>query len=507
MDTEVVEAYDLAALNAGNRGLSLGAPAVETRVSTILARMTLGQKLRQLHGTSLQPVGHLYRTPAEPSLGVPGLAMVDGPRGVSAGVATTFPVAMGRGASWDPELERRVGRAIALEARAYGANVLLAPAVNLLRHPAWGRAQETYGEDPLHVGRMAVGFIAGAQNHLVASVKHFALNSIENTRFEVDVRVAASTLHEVYLSQFRIAVTEAHVGSVMTAYNRVNGHYCAENPVLVRETLKGAWGFLGFVESDWVFGTRSTVGSALAGLDMEMPQANYYGPPLRAAVERGRVPMAIVDDAVRRVLRVKLAFALDRDEPVSTAVIECPAHSELALEAAHKSLVLLKNERDILPFVPSQLTRVAVVGRLADLENTGDRGSSIVRSSVVTTVLSGVRDHLPDVCVDHIGRDVLDAPARACLSAVDVAILVVGLDYRDEGENIPFNEGGGDRDTLRLSRAQETLIDQVRKLVPRTVVVLIGGSAIEVRPWVDAVPALLLAWYPGSLGGEAAESQ
>lgn len=503
MEREIVEAYDLRALNEGNRGRRLSDSAVEGRVDVLLSQLSLAQKLAQLHGTSIQPVDDLYLTPGEPALGIPPFKMVDGPRGARAGLATTFPVAMARGATWDPELERRVGLAIALEAKAHGANVLLAPAVNLLRHPGWGRAQETYGEDPLHIGRMAVGFIGGAQNHLVASVKHFALNSIENTRFEVDVKVDPVTLHEVYLPHFRMSVVDAHVGSVMTAYNKVNGLYCAENPALVRDILKRSWGFRGFVESDWIFGTRSTVESALAGLDIEMPQANYYGRKLREAVERGSVPMAVIDDAVRRVLRVKLAFGLERDEPVSKDVIECHEHTELALEVAHKSIVLLKNAERTLPFDPAALSRVAVVGRLADLENTGDRGSSAVKSTIVTTVLAGVADHVPHAQLEHVGSDVLDAGARARIASCEVAVVVAGLDYRDEGENIPFIEGGGDRASLRLPAAQETLIREVSGLVARTVVVLIGGSAIEVRSWVDSVPALVMAFYPGMLGGEA----
>jgi len=503
MEIEIVEAYDLLALNEGNRGKRLDDPGIEARVEVLLSQLTLTQKMSQLHGTSIQPVEDLYVTPGEPALGIPPFKMVDGPRGARAGIATTFPVAMARGATWDPALERRVGLAIAREARAHGANVLLAPAVNLLRHPAWGRAQETYGEDPLHVGRMAVGFIGGAQNYLVASVKHFALNSIENTRFEVDVRVDPVTLHEVYLPHFRMSVHDAHVGSVMTAYNKVNGLYCAENPALVRDILKGRWGFRGFVESDWVFGTRSTVASALSGLDIEMPQANYYGRKLLEAVERGQVPLNVIDDAVRRVLRVKLAFGLEQMEPVSKDVLECHEHAELALGVAHKSIVLLKNAQQVLPLEASTLERVCVVGRLANLENTGDRGSSAVKSSVVTTVLSGIVDHLPKAEVEHHGSDTLDARARARIRHSQVAVVVVGLDYRDEGENIPFLEGGGDRVSLRLPAAQENLVREVAALAPCTIVVMIGGSAIEVRPWVDQVPALLMAFYPGMLGGEA----
>src|SRR5688572_16234907 len=195
-EPEVVEAFDPAALNEGNRGKGLRDEGLDARIEPLLARMTLAQKAELMHGASITAVNDLYLTCEDKSTGLPPFKMVDGPRGVRAGVATTFPVAMARGASWDLSLEARVGEAIALEARARGANVLLAPAVNLLRHPGWGRAQETYGEDPLHVGRLGFAFVAGAQRHLIASVKHFALNSIENSRFEVDVQVDARALPE-----------------------------------------------------------------------------------------------------------------------------------------------------------------------------------------------------------------------------------------------------------------------------------------------------------------------
>jgi beta-glucosidase len=350
---------------------------------------------------------------------------------------------------------------------------------------------------------MAVGFIAGAQQHLIASVKHLAANSIENTRFEVDVTLDARTLHEIYLPHFRASVVDAHVGSVMTAYNKVNGRYCAENCVLLRDILRGQWGFRGFVESDWIFGTRSTLASLQAGLDIEMPHANYYGRPLAEALRRGDVPERLIDEAVRRILRTKLAFGLDRPTPIDPGLVECDAHMELALEVAHKSIVLLKNDGDLLPLPETADQRLCVVGSLSDLENTGDRGSSMVRSSFVTTPLAGIRDHLPGARIDAIPRDELAAHEHALVEAADAVVVVVGLNYRDEGENIPFNEGGGDRTRLRLSDRQEQLIREVTRLNPRTVVVMLGGSAIEVRPWLDDVPALLMAFYPGMLGGEA----
>ena len=225
--------------------------------------------------------------------------------------------------------------------------MLLAPTINILRHPRWGRAQETYGEDTFHLGRMGVGFVRGAQQHVIASAKHFAANSIEDTRFVVDVTVDERSLREVYLPHFRIAVQQGHVGSVMSAYNQVNGHYCAENSHLLHDILKGDWGFQGFVESDWILGTHSTVPSAIAGLDIEMPFAVYFGQALVDAVNGGGVPEASIDAAVRRILRAKLCFRLDTDPPVANpGLVESPAHVDLALEVARKSIVLLKNDGD-----------------------------------------------------------------------------------------------------------------------------------------------------------------
>ena len=280
------------------------AAAVERRVDDILAVMTLDEKIDQMHGSGFSDGA--WRTPDNARLGIPGFAMIDGPRGVQllAGDATSFPVAMARGATWDVALEERVGEAIGTEARAKGTSVLLAPTLNLLRHPRWGRAQETYGEDPLHLGRMGVAFIRGAQRHVIATAKHYALNSIEDTRLVVDVRVDERALREVYLPQFRMAVQQGHVAAVMTAYNRVNGQYCAENYHLLHEILDGDWGFAGFVMSDWFVGTRSTLLSAWAGLDIEMPVPVYYDDTLAAAVEGGAISLWVIDDAVRRTLRL-----------------------------------------------------------------------------------------------------------------------------------------------------------------------------------------------------------
>ncbi len=509
-DPPQVIAFDGEAIAEGNRGLLCDDAAIDARVETILQTMTLEQKVAQMHGASLLPSDDLYEAGGIPELGVPALRMVDGPRGVRAGSATAFPVGIARGATWDPALEKRVGEAIALEARAKGANVLLAPTINLLRHPGWGRSQETYSEDPMHMGALAVGFTSGAQRHLIASAKHFAVNSIEDTRFEVDVTVDERTLRELYLPHFRRVVDEAAVGSVMSAYNSVNGAYCSENAPLLRDILRGEWGFRGFVESDWVLGVHSTIDAALAGLDVEMPASFYFGAPLVSAVDKGELAQEVIDDAVRRILRTSLCFGLDRidDEPVDAALVEGPDHRALAREVAIAGAVLLKNEADALPLegeAGEPLASIAMVGALAEVANLGDRGSSAVTPSAASTPLAGLQGlaQARGTSVLPVPRDVLSDEDRATIAGADAAVVVVGLTWEDEGEAIPMQEGGGDRDDLRLRPEQEALILEVAAIQARTVVVLEGGGAILVRPWIDEVPALLLPWYPGMEGGEA----
>jgi beta-glucosidase len=474
------------------------AAAVERRVDDLLAQMTLDEKIEQMHGSGFSD--GMWRTPANERLGLPGFGMLDGPRGVSllAGEATSFPVAAARGATWDPALEERVGEAIGAEMRAKGASVLLAPTLNLLRHPRWGRAQETYGEDPLQIGRMGVGFIRGAQRHVVATAKHYALNSIEDTRLVVDVRVDERTLREIYLPHFRMAVQEGHVGAVMAAYNKVNGQYCAENYHLLHEILKDDWGFPGFVMSDWFVGTRSTLISAWAGLDVEMPVPVYYGDPLEASVEGGAVPPWVVDEAVRRILRTMLCFRLDSDPPVPAPdVVQSPAHLDLALEVARKSIVLLRNAGATLPL--DGVASLAVVGDQADTPSLGDTGSSVVTPSFAISPLEGIRARARGTTVTHVAGPPLAADDRTAVAAADAAIVFVSLGSADEGEG---SRESGDRFGLGLAPEQDALIAEVAALNPRTVVVLEGGSAITM-PWLDDVGAVLMAWYPGQLGGEA----
>ena len=476
---------------------------MEALVSDLLADMTLAEKLDQMHGIWLLPVDGLWRTAENERLGIPGFGMVDGPRGVGAmaGTATAFPVGMARGATWDRELEERVGEAMGREVRAKGGSVLLAPTINILSHPRCGRAQETYGEDPLHLGHMGVAFIRGAQRHVVASAKHFALNNIENTRYWVNVSVDERTLREIYLPHFRMAVKEGHVGSVMSAYNRVNGYYCSGNFPLLGRILKDEWGFKGFVESDWVFGTWSSVESALAGLDIEMPAPIFYGNRLFAAVEAGAVPEETIDEAVRRILRVKYCFDLDTNPPErDPEEVATEEHAALALEVARKAIVLLKND-GALPLDRRAIESVVVVGGLADTPNHGDNGSSSVAPPYVVTPLEGIRNRAGGVRVDYVVGNPLSEDDRAVIMAAGAAVVVAGLTAEEEGEGIV--PGTGDRVNLRLPAEQEQLIAAVADLNPRTIIVLEGGSVITLETWLARVEAVLMAWYPGQEGGNA----
>jgi beta-glucosidase len=251
------------------------------RAEDLLAQLSLEEKLKMMDGDTplwagfIEMMGggyadHPWPAGAVPRLGIPGILFADGPRGVILQGATTFPVSMARGASWDVELEERIGDVIGRELRALGGNFFGGICINLLRHPAWGRAQETYGEDPYHLGEFGAALTRGVQRHAMACAKHYALNSMENARFKFDVQISPRALHEIYLPHFKRAVDEG-VAAVMSAYNSANGEWCGQNKELLTDILKEQWGFQGFVLTDFIFGMRDAKKAALAGQNLEMP--------------------------------------------------------------------------------------------------------------------------------------------------------------------------------------------------------------------------------------------
>jgi beta-glucosidase len=483
-------------------------------------------------------------------LELPGFAFSDGPRGVVVDRATAFPVSMARGATWDPDLEERIGDAIGRELRAVGADLFGGVCVNVLRHPAWGRAQETYGEDPFLVGEMGAALTRGVQRHAMACVKHFACNSMENARFKVDVEVDEVALHEVYLPHFRRIVAEG-VACVMSAYNQVNGDWCGESRPLLTDVLRGEWGFDGFVISDWLFGLRDAAASLRGGLDVEMPYRMARAGALPAALEAGEVSWAEVASAAEHVVSTRLRFdeVLDSPRP-GYDVLACDDHHALAREVAARSVVLLRNEpvdgRPVLPLDLSALQSVAVLGELAAVVNLGDGGSSDVWAPSAVTVLDGIQAALPEASVEHDAGDDVDR-AAALAARADVAVVVVGYTHQDEGEYIGA-EGtghlskllpgpddpalvaafeafvaqdrtieppehvtardsavgfttGGDRSSLRLRPEHVALVTSVAAANPRTVVAVVGGSAVVMAEWDHLVPAVLQSWYAGMEGG------
>jgi beta-glucosidase len=472
---------------------------------------------------------------AVPRLGIPGVRFADGPRGAVIGNSTAFPVPMARGATWDPELEDRIGEVIGAEIRAQGGNYFGGVCINLLRHPAWGRAQETYGEEPALLGAMGAALARGAQRHVMACVKHYALNSMENARFTVDVTVDEATLHEVYLPHFK-AVVDAGAASVMSAYNSVNGTWCGQNPVLLTDILRDEWGFDGFAVSDFIWGLRDPVGSLAAGLDVEMPFAQQRAAALPAALAAGTADWKDVERAAIRILRTQVRSAASLGAPAPAPdVVASDEHRALAREVASRGMVLLRNEpvggAPVLPLDAARLTRLAVVGRLADVANTGDHGSSDVRAPAVVTPLAGLRAALPEVEIVGPESGSPEAAAAAATGA-DAAVVVVGYTSQDEGEYVGSfdpalatlyppepepgafaelarvweagpQDVGGDRTSLRLHAEDEALIRAVAAANPRTVVVLVAGSAVVTEAWRGEVPAVLVAWYAGMEGGHA----
>ena len=453
-------------------------------------------------------------------LGIDPFYFTDGPRGVARGQSTCFPCSMARGATFDPDLEQRIGAVMGVEARAQGCSLSGAVCFNLLRHPAWGRAQETYGEDTFHLGEMGAALATGIQTHNVAAtVKHFALNSMENARFKVDVQIDERALHEVYLPHFKRAV-DAGCATVMSAYNKMNGEYCGQHRELLTDILRGEWGFDGFVHSDWVMGVYDVKGAA-AGLDVENPESRVFGAALIAAVESGAIKQEVVDLACERILRVyyRFACAVDPLPEYGMELVASPAHIRVALEAAEKSAVLLKNDA-VLPLDKASIGTLAVLGKLAALDNIGDNGSSKVRPPYVVTPLAGLTAALGADRIAIGDEDDL-AGARSAADEADAVVVVVGNTAVDEGEFIPGDIAlgadipdelrnqaraktiGGDRDNLGLRAEQIALIEAAVASGKPVIVVIVSGSAIMVEEWHDNAGAILQTFYSGMEGGTA----
>lgn len=593
--------------------------AVEVRVEDLLRQMTRAEKISLLSGTSD------FFTKAISRLGIPQFKMSDGPAGVRTfGQSTAYPAPICLAATWDQDLALKVGESYGRDARIKDVDFLLAPGVNIYRIPVNGRNFEYFGEDPYLAGRMAVGFIRGVQSQgVAATVKHFALNNQEYEREKISADADERTIREIYLPAFEAAVKEGGAWAVMASYNRLNGTYTTENDWLLNEVLKKEWGFRGLVMSDWG-ATHSAAKAANAGLDLEMPGGDFFTAiGLEPAIDSGAVSMKVIDDKVRRLLRVVCSIgAMDRKGP-SGRSSDDPESSAIALREAREGVVLLKNRSDLLPLRPSG--RIAVIGPNADPTVVGGGGSSSARPFRSVSVLDAIRVRLgaqgrvlyaagvpPPVeaiieappaftdlqeerfatirlegasahrqanrievsgggdrfsirwvgtlSIEQTGgyefvakgddgyrawidgkplfdewrdqaatsarttvqllrgqhtlrfeyyqaegdailrfgyRRVVDdvAAAVAAAQGADAAIVCIGLNptIESEGKDRPY----------ALPTGQDALVRAVRAVNPRTVVVYNGGGSSDMASWVDQVPALLYAWYPGQNGNEA----
>jgi len=472
----------------------LHAEDFDARARKLVGRMTLEEKIQQLHG--IQNSNYYRYVPPLPRLGIPAFHIANGPAGVGpAGdtpqkPATALPSPIALASTWDVVLAKRYGVIIGKEGKALNEDLLESPDINIARVPQNGRTFEAFGEDPWLVSRMSVAEIQGIQGEgIIANVKHYAANNQENNRSKVNVIVDERTLHEIYLPAFEASVKEGNVASLMAAYNKVNGFYCCENPELLDQILKKEWGFRGFITSDFE-AVHSTAASALAGLDLEMPTGKYFGTNLETAIAANRVPMAVIDDKLIRRFRTMMQFGFF-DQPTKTKPIPARKNGADARHIAEEGMVLLKNVGNELPLDSKNIHSIALIGPFTTNAMTGGGGSSQVVPLYTVSPADGIRQRVGTKIKVTVadGKNVADATALAKSS--DVAIVMVG-DSETEGKD----------HSLTLSGNQDELIEAVAGANPHTILVLKTGSAIFM-PWLDKVPAILEAWYPGEEDGNA----
>ncbi len=500
---------------------------IEKRVEDALSRMTLEEKVAVCHGQSN------FSSAGVPRLGIPELWTSDGPHGVRAEVGwvsmgnmdwnsdscTAYPALTCLAATWNPELSLLYGKSIGEEARYRKKDVLLGPGVNIYRTPLNGRNFEYMGEDPYLASEMVVPYIQGVQsNGVAACVKHFALNNQEVERKSVDVYVDDRALHEIYLPAFKAAVQRAGVWSLMGSYNKYRGTHCCHNDRLLNDILKGEWGFDGAVISDWN-GTHDTREAALNGLDLEMgtstPEmkemgnrrfnAYYLADPFLKMLRAGEVDEKVLDEKVRRVLRLMFRTTMSPDRPWGAFATE--EHAAAARKIAEEGIVLLRNEGNILPLDPARRMKIAVVGENAVKMLTVGGGSSKLKVKREVSPLEGVKRVFGERSeivyapgyeyTRKADSSAMKKEAVEAAKGADVVLFFGGLNKE------PKNDcEGHDRLSLHLPYGQDGLIAELAAVNRNVVVVLLSGNAVAM-PWLGQVPAVVQGWYLGSEAGNA----
>jgi len=468
----------------------------------IIGKMTLKDKIRLCSGANF------WQTKAMPAYGIPALTLSDGPHGLRRQLqdsaadmlginqsvpATCFPTAAITAASWDPELLEAIGQAIGREAAAQQVDVVLGPGANLKRNPLCGRNFEYFSEDPFLSGKLAAAFIRSVEASGVgSSLKHFACNNQEYSRFNSDSVIDERTLRELYLAGFEIAVREGRPSTVMCAYNKINGIHCSDSPWLLTDVLRTEWGFDGLVVTDWG-GLHDRIEGFRAGCDLIMPGgSSYMEKDCAAAVKKGKLDAHAIDCSAARILRQASRAAQLRS---GDHVFDAKSHNRLAAEAAARSAVLLKNDGPILPLNPAQ--RVVLIGAMARQMRYQGAGSSHINPIRLTQPAQAMPELAWIAGCDDLGdtTDMLLNEAAQAAARADVAVVFAGLPERYESE-------GFDRDDLNMPSGHLRLIDAVAQANRNTVVVLMCGSPVAC-PWADQVTAILYMGLAGQAGGEA----
>lgn len=497
------------------------------KIDSIISQMSLEEKIAMVHANTLFSSAGVQR------LNIPDLICDDGPLGVredlkegwaSANLttdsATFFPNGSALAATWNPALAYRYGHALGEEARARGKHIILAPAINITRTPLNGRTYEYLSEDPLLNARLSVQAIKGIQsNNVAACVKHFAVNNQEVERGRVNVEIDERALREIYLPAFHASIVEGDAWTVMSAYNKVRGQYCAENDYLLNKILKGEWKFKGAVVSDWG-GTHSTVESANNGLDIEMGSGEqydkyYFATPLLDAVKSGKVPMSVIDDKIRRILWVIYNTSLSENK--APGKLNTPEHSKAVYDIASESIVLLKNERSMLPLNLQSVKSIAVIGDNAIHKFQSGGFGAGVKARYEITALEGLKSKLPkSVRVlfaqgysgvyrpGDVQVNIETPPADAAMikEAVDVAakseVAIVFV-----GGNRNYESESRDRKDLSLPFGEQALVDAVTKVNKNTIVVVVGGAPYDISSIKKNNHTIVWSWFNGSENGNA----
>ncbi len=508
---------------------------IEMRVEDALSRLTVEEKVALCHAQSK------FSSAGVPRLGIPEIWMSDGPHGVREEIqwdswspagwtndrCTAFPALTCLAATFNPAMAEAYGISVGEEARYREKDILLGPGLNIYRTPLNGRNFEYMGEDPFLASRMAVPYVKGVQSNGVAvSVKHFALNNQEDHRDIINVKVSDRALHEIYLPAFKAAVQEGGAWTIMGSYNQFRGEHCCHNDLLLNKILKKDWAFDGVVVSDWG-GAHNTKQAAMNGLDIEMGSYtnglttgtrsaydNYYlAAPFLELIKNGSVPMSVLDDKARRILRLQMRTNLAANRPFGRFV--CEDHSAVARRIASEGIVLLKNEKNLLPLIAGSYKKILVVGENATRSLTKGGGSSELKVAYEVSPLDALtRVYGKDVVryskgyasgsptygrvletSDNAQTLMSDAVMQA--READVVVFVGGLN-----KNHQQDCEGGDRISMDMPFGQDKLLDSILLVNKKVVVVLLSGNAVKM-PWINRVPALLQGWYLGSEAGNA----